>query len=341
MDSVRIGVVGLGGICRQRHLPGLQRIPGVEVVAVANQTRESSVAAAAEFGIPEVCDGWRALVAREDLDAVLVGTWPYLHRDISIAALEHGKHVFCQARMAMDLSQAEDMCEAARASGLVAMLCPVPFGLSVDATVRRLLCERKLGDVHLVRVLSQMGAWVDPAAPMTWRKDHRLSGLNMQTLGMYAEVMHRWFGSTQQVSALAQTFTAQRHDGGGTVTPVRIPDQVEVTAVMDGGVMVQSAFTGMSARTHESIDILGTRATLYYDVSADVLYWVEKDGLRPVEILPEDAYDVQQWRVEEDFVRAIREGTPYYPSFEDGLAYMKVVQGVADSVEADGRLVEL
>ena len=341
MERVRIGVVGLGGICRQRHLPGLQRIEGVEVVAVANQSRASSEAAAKEFNIPEICDGWRELVSRNDLDAIVVGTWPYLHRDISVAALRNGKHVFCQARMAMDLPQALKMQAAAHEAHRVAMLCPVPFGLSVDATMRRLLDDGLLGDVHLVRVLLELGAWIDPGAPMNWRKDHRLSGLNMQTLGMYAEIMHRWFGPTQQVSALAQTFTPQRRDAVGTMTPVRIPDQIECTAVMDRGVIVQYAFTGMSARTHESIDILGTKATLHYDVSADVLYWVESGVLRPVEILPADAYDVKQWRVEADFIRAIRDGAPYYPTFDDGVEYMRVVQAVADSAKQQGCIVGL
>ncbi len=95
MDRVRVGFIGLGGICRDRHVPGLRRIPGVEIVAVANRTRESSERAAAEFAIPKVCDRWEDVIARDDVDAVFIGTWPYMHRDMSIAALEAGKHVFC------------------------------------------------------------------------------------------------------------------------------------------------------------------------------------------------------------------------------------------------------
>uniref|UniRef100_A0A7C4PK83 SRP54-type proteins GTP-binding domain-containing protein n=1 Tax=Anaerolinea thermolimosa TaxID=229919 RepID=A0A7C4PK83_9CHLR len=105
METLRIGFVGLGGICRQRHVPGLKKLPGIELRAVANRTRESSEKAAREFGIPVVCDSWQELVARDDIDIVFVGTWPYLHREVSVAALESGKHVFCQARMAMDYRQ--------------------------------------------------------------------------------------------------------------------------------------------------------------------------------------------------------------------------------------------
>ncbi len=102
MNTIRVGFVGLGGICRSRHVPGLRRLDGVDIVAVANRTRESSERAAAQFGIPEVCDSWQQIVERDDIDAVFIGTWPYLHKDVSIAALNSGKHVFCQARMARD-----------------------------------------------------------------------------------------------------------------------------------------------------------------------------------------------------------------------------------------------
>ncbi|HNT89427.1 MAG TPA: Gfo/Idh/MocA family oxidoreductase, partial [Candidatus Hydrogenedentes bacterium] len=125
MQQIRIGIVGLGGICRTRHVPGLRKIDGVEIVVVANRSRESGERAAREFDIPEVAESWRDVVAREDIDAVLIGTWPYMHREVSIAALNAGKHVFCQARMAMDYAEAREMRDAARRSSRVAMLCPV------------------------------------------------------------------------------------------------------------------------------------------------------------------------------------------------------------------------
>lgn len=165
MGALRVGFVGLGGIAHERHVPGLRRIPDVEIVAVANRTRESSERAAAEFNIPIVCGTWEDLVARDDLDAVFITTWPYMHHPVSRAALERGKHVFCQARMAMDFRQAREMYETAASSGRVAALCPVPYGLSVDKTVARLLREGVLGELRLVRVTSLSDAYADPATP--------------------------------------------------------------------------------------------------------------------------------------------------------------------------------
>jgi predicted dehydrogenase len=334
MKTIRVGFVGLGGICRQRHVPGLRHIEGVEIAAVANRTRASGEAAAREFGIPVVCDSWRELVARDDLDAVFIGTWPYMHCPISLAAFDAGKHVFCQARMAMNLAEAQMMYHAAKAADRVAMLCPVPVGLSVDATVARWISEGRLGDVRYVRAQSFSDAYADPGAPMNWRKDDRMSGLNTLTLGMFIEVVHRWFGWTRAVQAWTQTFTTERVDAGGVRMPVHVPDQILFDAEMESGLPVQYAFSGVVSGGKDALAIYGTRGSLHYDVASGTLAFASKDQSVPVEILPEDAYDETHWRVERDFIDAIRCGKLYHPNFEDGLRYMQVVQAVFDSAAA-------
>ena len=71
---IRIGIVGAGNNTRVRHIPGLQAIPGVEIVSVCNRSRESSQRAADAFHIPKVYDDWRELVAADDTDAIVIGT---------------------------------------------------------------------------------------------------------------------------------------------------------------------------------------------------------------------------------------------------------------------------
>ncbi len=102
MSDLRIGIVGAGGIARQRHLPAFARIDGVQVVSIANRSRASSEQVRREFGIPRVHDSWRALVAEPDVDAVVPGTWPYLHLPITLAALEsairRSRHLWSRGR---------------------------------------------------------------------------------------------------------------------------------------------------------------------------------------------------------------------------------------------------
>jgi predicted dehydrogenase len=332
MEPIRIGFIGLGGIVRERHIPGLRRIAGLEFVAVCNRSRASSEEAAAEYGIQQVCDHWKDIVSSDGIDAVVIGTWPYMHHPVSIAALKAGKHVFCQARMAMNAEEAQEMHDAWRASGKAAMLCPVPYGLSVDATIRRLLAEEALGEIRLVRVQSFQNTFASAETAMNWRKDHRLSGFNVLTLGMYVEVIHRWFGWTSMVSAHTQTFAPVREDETGTKTQVRIPDQVLVHSLTERGLPVEYTISGVVEGGRDAIEIYGSAGSLRYDSSSDTLSCMRngRDAER-VEQRPDERYDVESWRVEEDFIGAIRNGAEYHPNFEDGRRYMQVVQAVHDS----------
>lgn len=339
MDTIRVGFIGLGGICRQRHVPGLKRISGIEFSAVANSTRQSSEKAAAEFNIAKVYDHWQDLIEADDIDMVLVGAWPVLHRDTSVAALEAGKHVFCQARMARNAQEGREMLAAAQAAPqLVSGLCPVPFGLSYDRTVARFLKEDKLGKIRQINICSLAPLWNDPVTPINWRKDHRLSGLNMQTLGMYIEVVHRWFGNTTQVSAESFLYTPLRKDGEGAGFEVKIPDQITANTLVNEDISVHYLISGVSAVAQESIDVYGEKGALHYDAISDTLYFCTADTREPVVPLEEEAYDLTQWRVEEDFINAIRTGSAYSPDFEEGLRYMEVLEAVYESADKGCRI---
>ena len=181
--SLRIGIVGAGANTRSRHIPGFQQIDGVEVTAVCNRTRASGQKAADEFGIARVFDDWRELVAADEVDAVCVGTWPYLHCDISIATLEAGKHILTEARMAMDLSEARRMQAAAQASDRVAMIVPAPFYLESEPTLLEMIAADTFGDLLEINVNALSGGW-DPSAPLHWRQRRELSGQNIMSMGI-------------------------------------------------------------------------------------------------------------------------------------------------------------
>src|SRR5207248_10840503 len=103
---LRVGLIGAGGNTRRRHIPGLRAIAGVELVAVCNRRPGSTAAVASEYGIPRTFAHWHELVADPQVDAVVIGTWPYLHAPITLAALEAGKHVLTEARMALNAAEA-------------------------------------------------------------------------------------------------------------------------------------------------------------------------------------------------------------------------------------------
>src|SRR5438874_13562624 len=111
--KLRIGIVGAGEIVKRRHLPAFKRRHDVEIVAVSNSTYESAEKFCQE-NVPSAVPiaNWPDLVALPDIDVVWIGTPPYMHSAVTVSALEAGKHVFCQARMANDRAEAEGMLAA-------------------------------------------------------------------------------------------------------------------------------------------------------------------------------------------------------------------------------------
>src|SRR4029453_9576937 len=195
--KLRIGIVGAGNIVRTRHLPALKKNSDVEIVAVSNSTDESSERFCRENSLEALpIRDWAELVATPDIDIIWIGTTPYMHSAVTISALEAGKHVFCQARMSMDLVEAEEMLAVSRRyPELVTMLCPPPHGMRGDLLVQKLLAEEVLGRPHHLRLQSLNSAFLDPDAPAHWRQRIEISGLNILTLGIYVEVLQSWFGA--------------------------------------------------------------------------------------------------------------------------------------------------
>ena len=159
--TIRVGLVGAGGIARSRHVPGLRAIEGVEITGVVARSAASTRRAADELAIPTAYPSWEDLVADPAIDAVVVATWPYLHAPVTIAALQAGRHVLCEGRMAMNADEARAMLAASLARpDRVAMLVPGPFSFFADAAVRRLLDEGAIGTPRTFRA-----TWAGAVAP--------------------------------------------------------------------------------------------------------------------------------------------------------------------------------
>ena len=126
-DEIRVGLIGAGGNVRNRHIPGFNKVENLNIVGVSNRSLESAHIVSDQFNIPKVYNGWQELLEDDEINAVCIGTWPYMHRTLTVAALEKGKHVLTEARMASTAREARDMLEAAqRHPELVCQLTPLP-----------------------------------------------------------------------------------------------------------------------------------------------------------------------------------------------------------------------
>src|SRR3990172_4717193 len=106
---------------------------------------------------------------------------------MTVRALNAGKHVMCEARMARNLAEAQSMLAASKANPhLVAQIVPSPTTLGADKTIKRLLAEGYLGDVLVIEGRAG-NSFLDPDAPQHWRQDYDLSGLNIMSMGIWYE----------------------------------------------------------------------------------------------------------------------------------------------------------
>ena len=338
-EPIRVGIVGAGANTTSKHIPGLQAIKGVEIVSVCNRSRESGERVAKQFNIPQVYENWLDLIEADDTDAIVIGTWPYMHARLTLAALDADKHVLCEARMAMNATEAHEMLAAAQTNPhLVAQIVPSPMTLSVDKTIQRLLAEGYLGDLLAIEARVG-GTFLDPEAPLTWRQDFDLSGYNTMTMGIWYEAIMRWVGHANRVTAFAKTYVKMRRDQEGDLKAVRVPDHIDVLADMACGAQLHLQVSSVSGLVGApEIYLFGSRGTLRF--SQNKLFGGQRNDKELSEItIP--ANEQGGWRVEEEFINAIRgKETITHTSFEDGVKYMEFTEAALRSA-ADGIAINL
>ncbi len=333
---LRIGLIGAGANTRSRHIPGFLAIEDVALVAVCNRRPESTEALAREFHVPRRYDRWEKVIADSDVDAVLIGAWPYLHHPATLMALEAGKHVLTEARMSMNATEAHQMLEAAqKVSKLVTQIVPSPFGLTGHEVMRDLIDSGYLGELREVHAFGLNAAFADAATPLSWRQDMQLSGFNMLTLGIVHETLLRWVPPPVRVLAQVHAHIPSRIDPqSGVRRNVGTPDSVQVLTVLEDGARASYHFSGAATFGQAmGIHLYGTHGALRYDLLTDRIEGASKrTGNAAAELkeipIPEDK--ARSWRVEADFVDSIRLGTPVtLTDFATGVSYMEFTEAVA------------
>ncbi|HIA66314.1 TPA: Gfo/Idh/MocA family oxidoreductase [Candidatus Poribacteria bacterium] len=336
---IRVGIVGAGANTTSRHIPGLQSIDGVEIISVCNRSRASSERVAQQFNIPKIYGNWQELVQASDTDAIVIGTWPYMHCCLTLAALEADKHVMCEARMAMNAREAHMMYDVASMKpALVTQIVPSPFTLSVDSTIKRYIANGYLGEILAIEVRAG-GQFLDSETSLHWRENFNLSGFNIMSMGIWYEAMMRWIGEATRVIAVGKTFVKMREDENGVMRSVRVPEHIGIIADMACGAQAHyqiSSVTGLSGGSEAFL--YGSQGTLHF--SNGKLYGGTRNdsGLSEIDIPDEEK---GSWRVEEEFINAIRgEEIITHTSFEDGVKYMEFTEAVTLSMMA-GEAVSL
>ena len=135
--TIRVGIIGAsaqGGWARDSHVPAVKGLASLEFAAVATNSQATAAPAARAFGVPSALGSGLELARSPDVDLVAVCTRVPDHRDIVLAAISAGKHVYCEWPLGRDAAEAEEMASAARRAGV---LTAVGLQLRCSPTVRR------------------------------------------------------------------------------------------------------------------------------------------------------------------------------------------------------------
>jgi predicted dehydrogenase len=345
-DKVRIGIIGAGNYTVSRMLPGLQKVADCDVTVVANRRRETADKVAAQFGIPTVADDWRQVLASADVDAVLIGTPPNVHREITLAALEAGKHVLCQTRIATTAAEARAMLEAsekAKARGVRTMLVPPGPFYRGRAFIAHLVKSGFVGQLRHVQGFNMNANMADSTTPLSQgRNSLELYGpYNAGQIGLSYDVMVPWTGYARRLVAQRATFTPERPaTPGGPMAKTPYPDEVTVIAETESGAIAMNLLNWAARFAESRIEVYGSEATVVYKQRGDEILAARTgdEALKPLPIPPEHE---SPWLVEEEFVRLVR-GEIDEPSFtfDDGVKNMEYLEAAYQSA-VEGRWIEV
>jgi predicted dehydrogenase len=257
------------------------------LAALCGRDRAATEAAARRYGFADVETDWRALLDRDDVQLIDVCTPGDSHAEISIAALEAGKHVLCEKPLANTVAEAEAMAAAAARAQARGIRSMVGFNYRrVPALVlaRELIASGRVGEIRHVRA-SYLQDWLaDPAFPLTWRlqKEHAGSGA-LGDLGAHVVDLAQYLTGQliSGVSGVAATFVSERPLPGGTRSdttpsgttggatgPVTVDDAVAFTARLESGALATVEATRFASGRKNAlrIEIYGARGSLAFDL---------------------------------------------------------------------------
>ena len=338
-QTIRIGIVGAGGNTRKRHVPGFRAVEGVDIVGVINRSPESTAHAAEEFDIPKTYSDWQSLIEDPDIDAVMIGTWPNMHCEVTCAALEAGKHVLTEARMARTSAEAHQMLKTSQAHpNLVAQIVPSPFGLVQHDFVVDLIADGFLGDLRELVVLGSNDLFRDLNQSLHWRQQQEISGLNILAMGILHEATARWVPHPTQVFAQTNIFQPERPASTVTkATSVDVPDSVQIVTQLENGGRGLYHLSGIALfGPGMQIHLYGSEGTIKYVSGETERLLIGSAGdkeLREAKIPTEKKGG---WRVEAEFIGAIRgEETVRFTDFPSGVRYMEFTEAVTRSADSN------
>ncbi len=247
-DKIRLGLIGasVGGTWSSRsHLPALRASSEVELAAVCTTRADSAEAARQAWGARLAFDDYRRMIASPEIDAVAVVVRVPSHYAPTKAALEAGKHVYCEWPLGRTTAEAVELAALAEAGGLVTAVGLQARVNPVLMHMRELVEAGFVGEVMAVHVSLMREGVLSRPSHRTWQRDAEL-GANTLTIanGHTVDAMRFVAGDFARLSAVVATEAKQWLDtGANTWLDVTSPDNVLTSGRLANGA-VASAHIG-------------------------------------------------------------------------------------------------
>lgn len=272
MKALRVGIIGANaqsGWARDSHVPAVQGLDGLELVAVATSRPETAEAAARAFGVPSAYGAGRDLIADPSVDLVTVATRVPDHRDLVLAAIAAGKHVYCEWSLGRSVEEAEEMAAAARAAGVHTA---IGLQLRTNNSVRKareLITSGAIGRVLSVTVYSATaGFGPDVAAPFAYLEEPE-NFANLVTI-QAAHTIDLAIAVIGELTDLSSLATAQYPD-------IRVADDRELRRrstfdhlllqgrLASGGTLSVEVAGGRPPQTPSHVEVVGDTGSIRLD----------------------------------------------------------------------------
>ncbi len=352
-QRLRVGMIGAGSWARQ-HLQAWDANEHAEVVGIWNRTAKRAEVLAKEFNISQVVAEADALIHSDDVDVISISMPHNLHYPFSTAAIDAGKHVFCEKPLAMDLREARDMWRQAESAGVKTGIQFFHRNDPVLMHLRDLIADGYLGSIQYVELKQcfDFGARGN-GFPWIWRCSKSIAGTGaLGDLGVYLIDMARWLvGEFSRVCGDMKTFVHRRpmisdkynvHEVVQMAAEKGLPELAE-TGVVDNDdecniiVDFDSGAHGYirASRFHadRGIIICGSRGEVRWNPAEGKLMGKTAGAEEHTEIhVPEMA---SKPTIVTQFVSNIRNGTNQPPTFFDGLKAQEVIEATSISVEEE------
>lgn len=366
MREIGIGIVG-GGYMGKAHAVAMSAVgavfdtplrPRLEMVCAATPASAETYRTA--YGFARATADWRALVADPAVEAIVIAAPQEMHRPIALAALALGKPVFCEKPLGANLDDSRAMVAAAEQAGVANMTGFNYIRTPASQFARQLIADGEIGRILWFRGEHTEDFDADASRPATWRNFGAANG----TMGDLApHMINAALALVGPVARLSADIATVHPDRPRTDDRPINDDIGQFMCRFANGAMGHLSFSrvAMGRKMGYAYEITGTRGAIRFDQEDQNALWLYRAddppalrGFRKILTGPDHpdyrafcqgpghgtGYQDQIIIEARDFLTAIAEGRPVWPTFRDGMEVNRVIAAAWDSA-ATGKWVDL